>query len=136
MKKAFVIISVLGLCLSIGCKKGSSNPPPTSEANLVVQTNPANGSFQLPSIEPFNLTVTITSTMPPGGVKIDVSAKKDDGSGSAPFFTTSINSTSSVNNFTITSTPIGVQCLVEIKVTSLSKSSNQWTGSYHYSRKS
>jgi hypothetical protein len=133
MKKAFVIISVLGLCLSIGCKKGSSNPPP-SEANLVVQTNPANGSFQLPSIEPFNLTVTITSTMPPSGVKIDVSAKREDNS--STFYTESRNTTSASNNFTITNTPIGVQCIVEIKVTSLSKSSNQWSGSYHYSRKS
>jgi hypothetical protein len=41
-----------------------------------------------------------------------------------------------LTTFTITNTPVGVQCIVEIKVTSLSKSSNQWTGSYHYSRKS
>ena len=135
MKRLSVTICiVLGLFLFSECKKGSSNPTP-SEPNLAVQTNPTTGSFLLPGIEPFNLTVTITSTMPSGGVKIDVSAKKDDGI-SAPFYSTSVNSTTSVNNFTITNTPIGVQCVVEIKVTSLSKSSNQWTGSYHYSRKS
>jgi hypothetical protein len=132
--RSLVIISfVLGLFLFPSCKKGSSNPP-TSEANLVVQTNPGVGSFQPPAIEPFNLTVTITSTMPPSGVKIDVSAKREDNS--STFYTESRNTTSASNNFTITNTPVGVQCIVEIKVTSLSKSSNQWTGSYHYSRKS
>ncbi len=135
MKKPLVIISfVLGLFLLSECKKSSNKS--TSEVNLVVETNPSNGSFQLPSIEPFNLIVTITSTLPPNGVKIEISSKKDDGSGSAAFFSTSVNSTSAVNNFTITNTPVGVQCLVDIKVTSLTKSSNQWTGSYHYSRKS
>jgi hypothetical protein len=133
MKTSTIVIGILW-CLLIGCKKSSGGG--SSEASLVVQTNPSSGSFLLPSIEPFNLTVTITSTMPPNGVKIEVSAKKDDGSGSAPFYTTSVNSTTSVNNFSITNTPVGVQILVEIKVTSLSKSSNQWTGSYHYSRKS
>ncbi len=135
MKKPLVIISfVLGLFLLSECKKSSNKS--TSEVNLVVETNPSNGSFQLPSIEPFNLIVTVTSTLPPNGVKIEISSKKDDGSGSAAFFSTSVNSTSAVNNFTITNTPVGVQCLVDIKVTSLTKSSNQWTGSYHYSRKS
>jgi hypothetical protein len=133
MKTSAIVIGILW-CLLIGCKKSSGGG--SSEANLVVQTNPSTGSFLLPSIEPFNLTVTITSAVPPNGVKIEVSAKKDDGSGSAPFYTNSVNSTTSVNNFTITNTPVGVQILVEIKVTSLSKSSNQWTGSYHYSRKS
>jgi hypothetical protein len=73
--------------------------------------------------------------MPPSGVKIEVSAKKDDGSGAPAFFSTSTNTSTSVNNFSITSTPSGVQCLVEVKVTSLTKSTNQWSGSYRYSRK-
>jgi hypothetical protein len=133
IKFPLTISFVLALFLVTGCKKNPSSP---SEANLTVTTNPSSGSFLLPSIEPFNLTVTITSAMPPSGVKIEVTAKKDDGSGSAPFYSTSVNSSTSANNFTITNTPVGVQILVEIKVTSLSKSSNQWTGSYHYSRKS
>ena len=133
MVKSLVLTSFLfSLFLTVGCKKSSSS----SEANLAVQTNPSSGSFLLPSIEPFNLTVTITSAMPPSGVKIEVTAKKDDGSGSAPFYSTSVNTSNPVSNFNITNTPVGVQILVEIKVTSLSKSSNMWTGSYHYSRKS
>ena len=135
MKRNLLVISLLISILFLGCKKHSTNNN-SSEADLAVTTNPPNGSFQAASLGPFNLTVTITSTMPPNGVKIEVSARKDDGSGDAPFFSISINSTNSVNNFTITNTPTGVQCIVEIKVTSLTKSSNQWTGSYHYSRKS
>lgn len=131
------LLLFVGLATSIvvfdACKKHPSTPPP-QEANLTVETNPANGSIQLPGIEPFNLTVTITSAMPSAGVKIDITAKREDNN--TTFYTDSKNSTSSSNTFTITNTPVGVQCLVEIKVTSLSKSSNQWTGSYRYSRKS
>ena len=113
MSKSLLILSLVAGLFPIGaCKKN----PSSNEANLAVTTNPASGSFLLPTIEPFNLTVTITSAMPPGGVKIEVTAKKDDGSGSAPFYSTSVNSTTSVNNFTITNTPVGVQILVEIKV--------------------
>ena len=133
MNRPVLLLTVLTLLFITSCKKHPSGGG-SSEADLAVQTNPPVGSFQAPGIEPFNLTVTITSTMPSAGVKIDVSAKRED-NGSV-FYTESRNSTSASNNFTITNTPVGVQCIVEIKVTSLSKSSNQWTGSYHYSRKS
>jgi hypothetical protein len=134
MKKLFVFVAVLsGIFLLPECKKHPSNPP-ASEADLVVQTNPGVNSVLLPAIEPFTLIVTITSTMPSGGVKIDVTAKREDNN--STFYTESRNTTTASNNFTITNTPVGVQCIVEIKVTSLSKASNQWTGSYRYSRKS
>jgi predicted component of type VI protein secretion system len=116
------------------CHKGPDNNRP-NEVNLTVETDPANGIVMAPSIGPFNLKVTITSVIPPSGVKIEVNAKKDDGSNSAPYFTTSTNTSNAVTNFNITNTPSNVQCLVEIKVTSLTQSSNQWTGSYRYSRK-
>jgi hypothetical protein len=127
----FTLIACMCLLSGSGCKKSSSK----TEANLVVEIDPPNGSVQAPSIGPFNLKVTVTSAMPPSGVKIEVTAKKDDGSGSPAFFSTSINTSSSVTNIDITNTPLNVQCLVEVKVTSLTKSTNQWTGSYRYSRK-
>jgi len=127
----FGLIACMCLLSGSGCKKSSGN----TEANLVVEIDPPNGSVQAPSIGPFNLKVTVTSAMPPSGVKIEVTAKKDDGSGSAPFFTFNINTSTSVTNIDITNTPVNVQCLVEVKVTSLTKSTNQWTGSYRYSRK-
>ena len=130
----FILIVTIGLYTACGKGgNGGSNQP--AEVNLAVDTDPANGTVQAPSLGPFNLKVTITSAMPPNGVKIELSAKKDDGSNSAAFFTSTINSTNSVNNFSLTNTPSNVQSLVEIKVTSLTKASNQWTGSYRYSRK-
>ncbi len=116
------------------CGGGSDDPPPPNEANLAVTTDPANGTVQPPALGPYNLKVSITSAMPPNGVKIEINAKKDDGSNTV-FFSTSVNRTSAVNDFTITGTPAATQCLVETKVTSLTKSTNVWTGSYRYSSK-
>ena len=133
---------VLYLCLALmfvtmimsgSCKKGGGGGP--NESALVVELNPAAGSNQAPSPGPdFPLTVTIKSTMPPSGVKIDVSAAEDV-AGATPFFTQTINSTTATNNFTITNSPRSVTLKVTVTVTSLSTSSNKWTGSYTYSRK-
>jgi len=129
-----LIIFLSSLLISSGCKKNSGGGG-TNEVNLAVILNPPAGSVQLPSLGPFDLTVTITSTMPPGGVKIEVTAKRDDGS-NTQFFSQTINNTSAAtSNFSITNTPQLVQCLVEVKVTSNSKPTNIWTGSYRYSRK-
>lgn len=137
----YLVLAMMGVCLlSASCKKGSGGggdptpPPAPTEANLTVDLDPANGSVQAPALPPFNLKVTVTSAMPPNGVKIEVTGKKDDGSGTQ-YFTTSVNSTTAVNTINITSTPVGVQCLVEVKVTSLTKATNVWTGSYRYSSK-
>lgn len=135
-----VFFSLLFAVSSCGKKSGGGGgttpPPPTpEEATLAVTLNPANGSLQAPALPPFNLTVSITSTMPANGVKIEVTAKKDDGSGGAAFYSTSVNSTSATNNFTITGATTGVLNLVEVKVTSLTKATNVWTGSYRFTSK-
>ncbi|MET0392947.1 MAG: hypothetical protein ABW019_07385 [Chitinophagaceae bacterium] len=145
MKKSlFLVLAVvlMGLLILPSCSGGGSSgggtpdpPPAPAEANLAVTLSPANGSVQPPALPPFPLTVTITSTMPPSGVRIEITAKKDDGSGAAAYFSTNVTSTAATNNFTITGTPVGVQCLVEVKVTSLTKATNVWTGSYRYTSK-
>ncbi|MGQ0739519.1 MAG: hypothetical protein ACT4OJ_10700 [Bacteroidota bacterium] len=130
---AFLISSFI---ISSGCKKsGGGGGGGTNEANLVVTTNPPAGSVQAASFGPFDLTVTITSAMPSGGVKIEVTAKRDDGSNIQFFSQTISNTSAATSNFSITNTPQLIQCLVEIKVTSNSKPGNVWTGSYRYSRK-
>ena len=132
-----VALLMLSFCTMYSCGKssgGGTPPPPPAEANLVVTTDPANNSVQPPALGPYNLKVSITSTLPANGVKIDITAKKDDGSNTV-FFTTSANKTTPVNDFTITGTPVATQCLVEVKVTSLTKPSNIWSGSYRYSSK-
>lgn len=131
----FFISSIL---LSSGCKKssggGGGGGGGTTEANLAVTTNPANGSVQAASVGPFDLSVTITSAMPSGGVKIEVTAKRED-TGVQHFSQTIASTSSATSNFSLTNTPQNVSCLVDIKVTSNSKPTNIWTGSYRYSRK-
>lgn len=130
-----IVFLLMSLTLISACSKGGGGgTPPPSEANLAVTTDPANGSTQLPALGPYNLKVSITSAMPPNGVKIDITAKKDDGTNTV-YFTNSVNKTTAVNDFTITGTPAATQCLVEVKVTSLTKASNVWNGNYRYSSK-
>jgi len=131
----FIAYLIMSLCIISSCSTGGGNtPPPPAETNLAVTTDPPTGSVQSPALGPYNLKISITSTMPSNGVKIEIAAKKDDGTNTV-FFTTSINKTTAVNDFTITGTPAATQCLVEVKVTSLTKATNTWSGSYRYSSK-
>jgi hypothetical protein len=136
MKKITVVLLIAAIALVsvTACSKGGDSGGGT-EANLVVETTPANGSTEAPAVGPdFPLKVEVKSTMPASGVKIDISAKKD-GSADPAFFTKSQNSTTAQTNFTITGTPATVTCIVTVTVTSISKPSNTWTGSYRYSKK-
>jgi hypothetical protein len=133
----FAIISISSMLTAGSCSKkgGGGGGGGGGEQTLVVELNPAANSNQAPAPGPdFPLTVTIKSTLPTGGVKIDVAARTDV-AGSTPFFSESRNSTTSVNNFTITSSPKGATLRVDVTVTSLTTSSNKWTGTYTYSRK-
>jgi hypothetical protein len=123
------IIFSIGSCSDKGGGGGS-----VDEANLVVTLNPPAGSTQpaAPQID-FPLTVSITSTMPPQGVTIDVKAAPDGST--ANFFTESKSSTSANNNFTITGTPAGIVSVVTVTVTSKTKATNTVTVSYRYTRK-
>jgi hypothetical protein len=136
----FGILLLAGTAILTACGKkggggGNPNPPPVNEATLAVTLDPAVGSVQLPALGPYNLKVTVTSAMPANGVKIEVTAKKDDGTNPAPFFSSTVNATAAVTNFTITGTPLATQCLVQVQVTSLTKPSNIFSGSYRYASK-
>ncbi len=129
----FFMLCISTLILSSSCKKsggGGGNEPA-----LVVELNPAANSNQAPAPGPdFPLTVTIKSTLPSSGVKIDVVARQDV-AGSTPFFTQSLNSMTSINTFNITNSPRNLTLRVDVTVTSLSNASNKFNGSYIYSRK-
>jgi hypothetical protein len=132
-----ITISVLFLFLAGSCKKkggGGGGGGGTTEANLAVTLNPPANSTQpaAPQTD-FPLTVSITSTMPPQGVTIDVRVAPDGSS--TNFFTESRSSTTSNNNFTITNTPVGVVCVTTVTVTSKTVATNTVTLSYRYSRK-
>jgi hypothetical protein len=139
MKKALLqlfivpaIIVGIGSCSDKGGGGGGGGG--TTEANLAVTLNPPAGSTQpaAPQTD-FPLTVTITSAMPPQGVTIDVKVAPD---GSATnFFTETKSATTPATAFTITGTPTGVVCVTTVTVTSKTKATNTWTGSYRYTRK-
>ena len=128
----FGTIALASLLMAGNCKKSGGG---NNEPSLSVELNPAAGSNQAPAPGPdFPLAITIKSTLPTSGVKIDVTAKQDV-AGSTSFYTESRNSTTAANNFSITNSPRNVTIRVDVVVTSLSNSSNKWTGSYTYSRK-
>ena len=128
-----LIIILTGSCGSKGGGGGGGGGG-TTEVNLAVTLNPPAGSTQpaAPQVD-FPLTVSISSTMPPQGVTIDVKAAPDGST--TNFFTETKSSTSANNNFTITGTPAGVICVATVTVTSKTKPTNTWTGSYRYTRK-
>lgn len=136
MKKWFLHTSI---CILFGlgmaaCGKDNGGGGGSSEDKLVATLTPAVGSVQPPALGPdFPVQVTINSKMPTSGVKIEVSSKPE--AGGVAFFNTQNNTSAATNNYTITGTPINVASIVEVKITSLSQSSNTWTGSYRYSRK-
>ena len=126
---AILTLAILSLSLSCGKSGGGSTP----EATLAVTLTPAAGSTQAPAVGPFNLNVKITTAMPAKGVTIAVFATPDGSSVS--YFNTTVNSTQASNDYTIANTPVGQVCVVKVTVTSLSTSTNTWTGSYRYSAK-
>ena len=133
----FIVPAIIFGIGSCSDKGGGGGGGGGDEANLVVTLNPPAGSTQpaAPQID-FPLNVSITSTMPPQGVTIDVVVKKDDGSGATVFTANNPGTTSPSTNFSITGTPIGVICLTTVTVTSKTKATNTVTLSYRYSRKS
>jgi len=137
MKTTFsAILTLLILSCTLSCSKGGGGGggTPPGETQLTITTTPTNGSVQPPAPgTTFDLNVNITSAIPSKGVTIAVSAAPDGSSTS--FFTTSKNSTTAANSFSITGTPVATVCLVSITVTSLSQSSNVATASYRYSAK-
>jgi len=140
--KLLSLLIVSSIVISYGCsnKGGGSNPPPpdpcTGQAAVSATTVPAVNSLQTAAVGPdFPLSITLTN-VPTAGVSIVVNARTETPPGSTAFFSqTHATVTSSTDNFTITGTPSGVICVVDITITSKSCSTNKWTGTYRYSKK-
>ena len=140
MKKSFIAILIASgislLSLPSCSDSGGGDPVEPAEENLVITTSPAiNGQQEAVAPGPnFPLAVTISSKMPPQGVKIEVSARPDV-SGSTAFFNDTKTTSGATTNFSITNTPQLTVSRVTVTVTSVSKPSNTKTGFYLYSRK-
>jgi hypothetical protein len=135
MKKIILGLSVLVVfALSISCKKkkGDDGGDRCGEQEIKVATIPAVNTIDPPAPgTSFPLVVNI-ETMPVSGASITVTAKQDGG---ATYFTTTLESALASNSFTITNTPAGKTCVVDVVVTSKTCNTNQWKGSYRYSAK-
>ena len=137
MKKVilFGLAVLLVLTVTVSCKKkkdGGSNDR-CGETEIKVLTIPNTGTVDPPQPgTSFPLIVNIDA-MPPSGASVIVTAKVE--SGGAPYFTDTLKNATAANNFTITNTPAGSSCLVDITVTSKTCNTNQWKGSYRYSAK-
>lgn len=134
MKKTFLpgLYVALILLAMPYCKKGGSSG--CSETQMTVTTTPANGTVEPPAPGPdFPLQINISANLPAAGVTIEIKAHPEGST--TNFFTSTTSSTTAINNFTITGTPITTSCVVDITITSKSCNTNKWTGSYKYSRK-
>jgi hypothetical protein len=134
MKKTILLgLAVLMLFAVLPACKKNKNGGGCGESEIKVSTTPAVGTVDPPAPgTSFPLLVNITDGMPSSGVSIEVKAREE--SKSTPFFTETRDGMSS-NSFTITNTPPGVTCIVEITVTSKSCNTNKWSGSYRFSGK-
>lgn len=133
-------IILLSAALSSCSKGGGDTPTPpvvVTEADLVVTTTPVVDAILTPAALGSGLpvTVNISSVLPSGGVKIDVTAKLE--TGGANFFTGgTTKSTTTANSFTVLNIPTGGQaCICTITVTSLSKPTNLWSGTFKFANK-
>ncbi|MFL9481695.1 hypothetical protein ACI6Q2_02885 [Chitinophagaceae bacterium LWZ2-11] len=138
MRKLYIgIICLLTIVSFSGCgSKGGSSPQPTPEANIAFTTSPVANSNLAPQpiANGLPLTVTITSTMPSAGVRIDVSSVS--ATSTTPFFTKTVNSTTTANSFLVTGTPSGgISCTCTVTVTSLSTATNTSSSSFTYGAK-
>jgi hypothetical protein len=136
MKRIFnpIYILLFFMATTAACKKGGGDGGGCGETALTVVTTPAIGSTEPPSAgTTFPLMVNVSANLPASGVTIDVKARAE--SSTTAFYTESKTATAAISNFTITATPIGVPCIVEITVTSKSCANNKFTGSYRFSRK-
>jgi hypothetical protein len=136
MKKIilFGLALVLVLAITESCKKKKDGGTDRcGEQEIKVATIPANGTVDPPAPgTSFPLIVNL-EVIPPSGASITVTAKEEGTS--TPYFTETRDNTLSSNSFTITNTPAGKTCIVEVVVTSKTCNTNQWKGSYRYSAK-
>jgi hypothetical protein len=136
MKKVilFGLALILVLAITESCKKKKDGGNDRcGEQEIKVATIPANGTVDPPAPgTSFPLIVNL-EVIPVSGASITVTAKQE-GSSTA-YFTETRDNTLSSNSFTITGTPAGKTCIVEVVVTSKTCNTNQWKGSYRYSAK-
>ncbi len=128
MRKLLTILSFfIGLTSLISCGKGGGGTTTPSEENLNVKLNTANPATSTGSS--YTFTVEVLSKIPASGVKINITAKREDNS--TVVFTQDLSSSTAVNSVIVSPLPMGqVFCTVTVTVTSATTSSNTWNGNF------
>ena len=120
----FILLTVILLLESCGSK--SPTPPPTEQP--IAFTHNAGNNVLNPSPS-LNFAVTLTSPMPSGGIKVEVSTK-EEASGNAVGTNSSVNGTSATVNAIVSALPRQLWCIVTVKVSSVSTASNNATQTF------
>ena len=115
------------LVAACGSKKPPTPPPPPSEQPIAFTHNA--GTNVLNPGPSLNFTVTLTSTMPTSGIKVEVSTKEEAG-GNAVGTNSSVNSTSAAVSASVSALPRQLWCIVTIKVSSVNTPSNSATQTF------
>jgi hypothetical protein len=125
MKQLITCLIWISLPLLFSCgSKGSDTP---TEDNLVVNLSAT--AIQISTSNAYVLTVNITSKMPAQGVTVKVDVKREDNG--AAVYNIQANSSLSSSNFTISPLPPGqIYCTATVTVTSVTKATNVWTGTF------
>jgi len=124
--KPGLIVLLTVVIIFQGCSSRPPQPPP-AEQPIAFTHNAGNNVLNPgPSL---NFTVTLTSTMPSAGIKVEVSTKQE-ASGATVGTNSSVNSTTANVNVGVSGLPQQVWCIVTIKVTSLSTATNSATQTF------
>lgn len=135
--RSFLVLFVFSFFLSTACNDKGNNPPtppPVTEDNLVISIEPDPGTTVVKALgATYDFKLNITSKMPPQGVTITVTYKKD--SDNTTLFSQTLQSSTTPVNITISNIPQNDVGTVTITVTSKSKASNTATKSFKLTRK-
>lgn len=127
----FVLASLM--LFSSACNDGG-NKPTEVEENLVITLNPDPGTAIATAFgSTYSFEVNITSKMPPQGVDVTATYRKD--SDNTVIFSQTLQTTSSPVNFTVTQIPLNEVGTVTVEVKSKSKPTNVATKSFKLVRK-
>ncbi len=122
--KILLFLSIIGFS---ACGKGGGGTTTPAEENLNVKLNTDNPAKALSSNHTF--TVEVLSKMPPSGVKVNVNVKREDNS--SVVYSVDYTATTAVSSVTISGLPPGqVYCLATVTVTSVTSSTNTWSGNF------
>lgn len=128
------LLIVLTAAVFLACKKSSSGGGNVDEENLVIALDPDPGSTIVQSLGasyPFN--ILIQSKMPPTGVDIDISCKKE--SDNTIVFSQKLQTSLSSTAVSINSLPFNEITIATIVVKSKSKPANASTKTFRLVKK-